>query len=74
MRRSPFIDVRFISPDVAAGSQMWLACPIWVGMMSTSTENSPPLRIASMIAATIRGRSPHGTADMASFTRSVRFL
>ena len=55
MRRSPFIEVRFISPDVAAGSQMWLACPIWVGMMSTSTENSPPLRTASMIAATIAG-------------------
>ena len=43
MRRSPFIEVRFISPEVAAGSQTWLACPIWVGMMSTSTANSPPL-------------------------------
>ena len=26
MRRSPFIEVRFISPEVAAGSQTWQAC------------------------------------------------
>ena len=74
MRRSPFIEVRFISPEVAAGSQTWLACPICVGMMSTSTANRPPFLIASMMAATIAGLSPHGTADMASFTMSVRFL
>ena len=47
MRRSPFIEVRFVSPDVAAGSQTWQACPILVGTMSTSTANSPPFLIAS---------------------------
>ena len=43
MRRSPFIEVRFISPEVAAGSQTWQASPILVGTMSTSTANRPPL-------------------------------
>lgn len=37
------MEVRFISPEVAAGSQTCDACPIWLGTMSTSTENSPPL-------------------------------
>ena len=34
----PFIDVRFASPAVAAGSQTWHACPILVGTMSTSVH------------------------------------
>ncbi len=52
MRRSPFIEVRFISPDSAAGSQTWLASPILDGMMSTSTENRPPALMASTMAFT----------------------
>ena len=62
IRRSPFIEVRFISPEVAAGSQTWLAWPIWVGTMSTSTANRPPFRIASMMAATIAGAVAVGHA------------
>ena len=50
MRRSPFIEVRFISPEVAAGSQTWQAWPILVGTMSTSTANSPPFLIAATMA------------------------
>ena len=74
MRRSPFIEVRFISPEVAAGSTTWQASPIWVGTMSTSTANRPPSRIAAMIASTSAARSPAGTPLIASFTRSVRSL
>ena len=74
MRRSPFMEVRFISPEVAAGSHTWQASPILVGTMSTSTANRPPFLMASTIAATSAGRSPAGTAFMASFTMSVRFL
>jgi hypothetical protein len=58
MRRSPFIEVRLASPEVAAGSQTWQASPILVGTMSTSTANSPPFLIASAIALIIAGRSP----------------
>ena len=74
MRRSPFIDVRFISPETAAGSQTCEAWPICVGTMSTSTENNPPCLIATMMASTMALRSPHGTVFMASFTMSVRRL
>ena len=42
MRRSPFMEVRFISPDSTAGRMTWAACPIWLWMMSTLTENRPP--------------------------------
>ena len=37
-RRSPFIEVRFISPDSTAGRITCAACPIWLWMMSTSTD------------------------------------
>ena len=74
MRRSPFIEVRFISPEVAAGSQTWHACPILVGMMSTSTANRPPFLIASTIAVDHAVPVAIGTADIASFTMSVRSL
>ena len=57
-RRSPFIDVRFISPAVAAGSQTWQAWPICVGTMSTSTANRPPFLMAPRMASTIALRSP----------------
>ena len=65
MRRSPFIEVRFISPEVAAGSQTWQAWPILVGTMSTSTANSPPCLIAPTMASTIAvavaiGHGRHG--------------
>ena len=42
--------VRLASPAVAAGSITCAQPPIWVGTMSTSTTNRPPLPIASMIA------------------------
>ena len=74
IRRSPFIEVRFISPEVAAGRITWQASPIRVEAMSTSTANRPPWRIAAMMASTRAARSPAGTLFMASFTRSVRFL
>jgi hypothetical protein len=57
-RRSPFIEVRLASPEVAAGSQTWQASPIFVGTMSTSTATNPPPLIAATIAFTIAGRSP----------------
>ena len=58
MRRSPFIEVRLASPEVAAGSHTWQASPILVGTISTSTANRPPFLIASTIALTIAARSP----------------
>lgn len=75
MRRSPFINVRFISPAIARGNQTCDAWPIWrLGRISTSTENNPPCQIATMMASTIALRSPRGTVFMASFTMSVRRL
>jgi hypothetical protein len=47
MRRSPFMEVRFISPDSTAGRMTCAAWPIWLWMMSTLTENSPPASIAA---------------------------
>ena len=54
----PVLDLLAFSPEVAAGSHTWQACPILVGTMSTSTANRPPDRMAAMMALTIVSRSP----------------
>ena len=74
MRRSPFMDVRFISPDSTAGRMTCAAWPIWVWMMSTLTEKRPPASIAATMASTSSSRVLPAAASIASFTMFVRLL
>jgi hypothetical protein len=53
---------RFVSPVVAAGRITCAVWPILVGTIFMSTTNNPPCAIASVMAFTIAGWSPEGTA------------